>query len=342
MRCAGRKCQCPKGYKGDAEFECVKTKEKLCSVTGEGTVSMEGYGGSASVVNLPCSYLASRFVVRQSGGQSFCGVEVHVTNELQRDNFVARTVHVSVGMTEPARLVQYYTDVMVTGSYDESKSYNYVIRASPLEAFTWGSSTMTDKHQGDILNATVDKEDNFVVLDLPTCETRVKFRAYDSTRNAQGQLPGVSIAAPEHAEFVHEVGDYPYSLCGRSKDPKQLYRNRAKDLRLNGPSDAIIWDILSQQPHQFDNPEAEQCERAMELFAASSDQRAHFKACSFVLSKKRLRGCLKKNGLSPIEVFNSCLSYLQLPTDAHACQELKSASGSCRNLWNGPKTYSCQ
>ena len=52
----------------------------------------------------------------------------------------------------------------------------------------------------ELIHSTVDEVNNFVILDVPACDTRVKFRTFDHSKANQPLLPGVSINVPDTAE----------------------------------------------------------------------------------------------------------------------------------------------
>ncbi|KAK7485355.1 hypothetical protein BaRGS_00023454, partial [Batillaria attramentaria] len=105
---------------------------------------------------------------------------------------------------------------------------------------------------GIVIEPTYDAVNNFAMLEIRHCETRIKFRAFDPTRpKHQRQLPGVTIQAPQDALFPgHAEGFYPQSACGTPADGRLLYRNRAEELGLVDDDTAIIYDILTEKPEQ--------------------------------------------------------------------------------------------
>ena len=63
----------------------------------------------------------------------------------------------------------------------------------------WGSSHGTV--EGITVIPSFDEVNNFATLEIPDCETRIKYRAFDRFRaKHQKQLPGLTIQAPQHAE----------------------------------------------------------------------------------------------------------------------------------------------
>ena len=63
----------------------------------------------------------------------------------------------------------------------------------------WGSSDHMTVNGIDIY-PTFDTEDNFAVLDIPDCDTRIKFRAHNLVKKHHEFLPGVSVMAPHNAK----------------------------------------------------------------------------------------------------------------------------------------------
>lgn len=67
----------------------------------------------------------------------------------------------------------------------------------------WGSSNGVIP--GLDVDPSFDDVNNFAVLDVKQCDTRIKYRAYDRKRPLQSQLPGLSIQTPSHAKVSHRV-----------------------------------------------------------------------------------------------------------------------------------------
>ena len=66
----------------------------------------------------------------------------------------------------------------------------------------WGSSN--GKVDGVTIIPSFDEVNNFATLEIPDCETRIKYRAFDRFRaKHQKQLPGLTIQAPKHAEVCY-------------------------------------------------------------------------------------------------------------------------------------------
>nr|KAG5698365.1 hypothetical protein BaRGS_010951 [Batillaria attramentaria] len=88
---------------------------------------------------------------------------------------------------------------------------------------------------GIVIKPTYDAVNNFAMLEIPHCDTRIKFRAFDPTRpKHQRQLPGVTIQAPQHADVSQ----------------MKSWWNRAEELGLVDDDTAIIYDILTEKPEQ--------------------------------------------------------------------------------------------
>ncbi|KAK7485307.1 hypothetical protein BaRGS_00023406, partial [Batillaria attramentaria] len=227
--------------------------ERLCYISGD--PHLHGFGRASADVDLPCRFRATRFVtqnVRGTPGHASCGIEVYATNELLDGRYVVRSVHISVGVSDHALLHHSAFEVYKTFNYNvnDSTIYNYQTRIISRDNI-WGSSRgVVD---GIVIEPTYDEENNFAMLEIPHCETRIKYRAFDPARpKHQRQLPGVTIQAPRHAAF--HGGDamsfYPQSACGTPADGRLLYRNRAEELGLVDDETAIIYDILTEKPAQ--------------------------------------------------------------------------------------------
>ena len=74
--------------------------------------------------------------------------------------------------------------------------------ASPVNIMTWGSAhrLVAARSRVDLIRTSVDRPNNLLVLDVPACDTRIKFRTYDPTKTSQPLLPGVSVTVPHTAE----------------------------------------------------------------------------------------------------------------------------------------------
>ena len=71
-----------------------------------------------------------------------------------------------------------------------------------MDIYTWGSAhyLVESRSRVELIHSTVDEVNNFVILDVPACDTRVKFRTFDHSKANQPLLPGVSINVPDTAE----------------------------------------------------------------------------------------------------------------------------------------------
>ncbi|XP_070183019.1 uncharacterized protein [Littorina saxatilis] len=212
-----------------------------------------------------------------------------------------------------------------------------------MNIMTWGSAhhLVKTRSRFQLIRHVIDDVNNFVILDVPDCDTRIKFRAQDSAHNNQKLLPGVSIVVYDTAEFIPQMGDYPNSLCGRSQDSPSLYKDHARREGLGDTATSVLDAILDQQSPQFDNPAAAQCQEAMSLYAASRDRKSDLKACEFLMTRKVTRRCLVNKGLEPLDVFNACLKLRQTSDDVTACSTIGRAVDKCSNRWVGTKTF-CQ
>ena len=66
----------------------------------------------------------------------------------------------------------------------------------------WGNGHYENVLGVDII-PTFDEKNNFAVLEVPQCDTRIKFRAYDKTQRRQQLLPGVTVMAPNDARVSY-------------------------------------------------------------------------------------------------------------------------------------------
>lgn len=340
VKTAGR-CECPPGETGNAEFECAKQNEHLCLLSGDPITRVVAFGGAANDVNIPCTFRATRFITPMAGSRSYCSVEVHVTSAAYGDTYRLRAVHVAVGLTEPRLQVQSNVEAVVTGSHgvNGSDGYTYTVRTTPVDVFSYGSGIAhaEEKRRQTIIVTSVDDVNNMVVLTVPACSTRIKFRGYDPTVvSTQPLLPGVAIVTPKTAEFYDGYGTYPYSLCGTPADRSNMFQIP----RLGGDvTTSVVAAVLSERPPQFENTVSDQCQIAMSLYGTSPNRMSDVDACAFLLTKKVLIRCLQSSSLVPIDVFNACLLQRQKNDDVNACTTLYLATSRCGSKWTGPKEY---
>ncbi|XP_076462586.1 uncharacterized protein LOC143294951 [Babylonia areolata] len=335
--CIKEKCVCPEGFKGNGEFECIENANFLCVVSADPHVF--AFGGARSDVDLPCRYRLTRFVTDHRTAatpHAYCSVEVYATNELNLGQYYVRSVHISLGITDSGQQVHEQFEIKKFGVSDD-QIFQFLSNVNKTRTL-WGFSLHETINGVDVF-PTFDKDNNFAVLWVPECGTRIKYRAYDRTRHRQPLLPGVSIMAPSDMSFVTGYGHYPHSLCGTDKDDRQLYNRRAKELGLRNRDEAVIFDILSEMAPQQGNPKELECVAAMQAFKNSQNKVADVRFCAPILTNTKTRKCVVKGGPQPIEAFTICLNFRQfgLPADCNALNDIRAA---CGDRWKGP-AFSC-
>ncbi|KAK7485308.1 hypothetical protein BaRGS_00023407, partial [Batillaria attramentaria] len=220
---------------------------------------------------------------------------------------------------------------LTVGNMTSSAEETYMTNMTKVRT-VWGFSDHDSINGVDIF-PTYDSDNNFAVLTVPMCDVRIKYRAFDRNSEHQHLLPGITVMAPPHSQFVPEYGDYPASLCGQFSDTSSLYEDRARLLGLKSADLAVIYDVLKQQAPQTNNPMGSQCEAAMDAFAMSSNKAADMNSCGPILTVKSTRRCVVDQELQPIVVFTACLRYRKNrnPLD---CQLLKAIRERCgHRMW---------
>ncbi|KAK7485354.1 hypothetical protein BaRGS_00023453, partial [Batillaria attramentaria] len=332
--CVDSSCVCQSYMKGEATIECVGNNQSLCYIAADPDVRLHTFGNAVASVDLPCRYRAARFVTENLAGittHSACAVEVHVTSQYMHHELVEGSAHVSVSISDPAQQLYLSFHVYMTANVTMGHPGTYYNHARVTKS-------LNNAMEFDI-NPTFDEVNNFVVLDIPMCETRVKFRAFDpNPKPHQQQLPGVTIQVPSHAEFIDDAGKHPQSLCGTPQDSSNQLQNRAASLGLTNARTAVIYDILQLRTGQEDNQLWAKCDRAFNLFGMSNDKVADINACSPLLIDKHLAACLRTNSHLPIDVFNDCMEQRQNGGIGVACLRLQRAISLCRSEWSAAQT----
>ncbi|XP_070196047.1 uncharacterized protein [Littorina saxatilis] len=333
--CEAHRCRCPAGQKGQAEIECVNKREHLCCIAGDPHI--RAFGKALATINLPCRFRATRFeITNMNLHEDFgkCAFAVYATNELLRGRYVVRSVHISVRIEDKASKI--HTTVQVYKyeyNVNDTEIYNFQTRIIHRDNIWDGPK---DEVDGVTLVPSYDEINNFAILDVPACGTRIKYRAFDRRRaKHQKQLPGLTIQAPQHAEWARVSGSYPHGVCGVPSDPRSLYNDRAAELKLDDDNTALLYDILDEKPDQMDNPLAEICERSFNLFKSSTAKVDHINYCGFLLTKPRVGRCIEEDAARlPIDIFNACLAERQ--NEEYDCHALRSAAKICGSLkdWN--------
>ncbi|KAK7101041.1 hypothetical protein V1264_023888 [Littorina saxatilis] len=336
--CEDNRCRCPAGQRGQAEIECVNKREHLCYIAGDPHI--RAFGKALATIALPCRFRATRFVtknVASHSGHGTCSFEVYATNELLRGRYVVRSVHISVGISDPASMTHTAVEVYKTVEYNvnDTEIYNYQARTIHRDSI-WGSSK--DTLDGVTIVPSFDEVNNFATLDIPACGTRIKYRAFDRRRaKHQKQLPGLTIQAPQQATWYAGLGDYPFGACGVPSDPRSLYNDRAAQLNLTNDNTAVLYDILAEEPDQKDNRLAGKCSRSFNLFKSSTQQIDDINYCGFLLTDPRVGRCIEEEAARlPIDIFNACLAMRQ--NAGYGCFALRRAARICGPLedWTGP------
>ncbi|PVD22769.1 hypothetical protein C0Q70_16025 [Pomacea canaliculata] len=295
---------------------------------------------------MPCRYRASRFITESPDAPipeyTSCSFEIYATNQLYKGRYIVASAHISVGVTDSASQVHSSFEVYKS-NYDveESSIYNYLARIVKRDSI-WGSSNGVIP--GLDVDPSFDDVNNFAVLDVKQCDTRIKYRAYDRKRPLQSQLPGLSIQTPSHAKFVPNLGTYPASVCGVPQDGTDLFTQRAKALNVSNADTAIIYDILSQRPPQVDNPNADICNDAFDAFSTSTNKASDVERCAPIVVNAKISTCLAESPFAPadpFELFVDCLRFNQGNYDHSTCMRLNDASNLCKDFWEGPTLYRC-
>nr|QIQ54699.1 capsule gland specific secretory protein [Reishia bronni] len=334
VQCVHKECVCPSGTKGNGLIECVNKDDLLCMVTAD--PHLNNYQHAHVDVDLPCRYRLTRYVTSHRHAatpHAFCSVEVYATNELNLAQYYVRSVHISLGITDSGKQVHDQFEVKKFGVSDD-QIFKFLANITQTRT-VWGFS-LHEKINGVDVYPTFDVDNNFAVLAVPECGTKVKYRAYDRSRHRQPQLPGVTIRAPSDIKFVKNYGFYPHSLCGTNEDDAHLYDRRAEELGLKHRNLAVIFDILHEAPPQHANPKGQECENAFEIFKTSKNKVADLNFCGDILTNARTRKCIVHAKADPITVFNKCLQ-LRQHGSADDCSFFKNLLQACGRGWRGPK-----
>ncbi|XP_070196045.1 uncharacterized protein [Littorina saxatilis] len=333
--CVDKECVCPPGQKGNGEIECVDNENFLCTVSAD--PHLHSYGLSRTDVDLPCRYRLTRYLTEHrtaATSESRCTVEVYVTNELNMGQYYVRSVSISLSAQDSGEQVHHEFEVRKFG-VSEDQIFNYQSNVTRTQS-VWGSATHETVNGVDVY-PTFDEENNFAVLWVPECATRIKYRAYDRSQHRQHQLPGISIMAPPDSKFLPTFGNYPHSLCGTFTDNETLYADRATGLGLFNKDLGVIYDILTEKASQNDNPARQNCETAMDTFETSADKTRDLNACGDILIRRKVRKCtVDDKGVQPIEAFISCLKYKQSTASTSDCSLLVALINDCDKQWRGP------
>ncbi|XP_070196048.1 uncharacterized protein [Littorina saxatilis] len=332
--CLDKECVCPPGQKGNGEIECVDNENLLCTVSAD--PHLHSYGLSRTDVDLPCRYRLTRYVTEHRTAatpHSFCSVEVYAINELNMGQYYVRSVSISLGVTDSGQQVHHQFEVRKFG-VSEDQIFKFLSNVTKTQAL-WGFAQHENVNGVDVY-PTFDEENNFAVLWVPECATRIKYRGYDRSQHRQHQVPGISIMAPPDSKFLPTYGNYPHSLCGTSTDNETLYAVRATELGLFNKNLGVIYDILTEKAPQSDNPARQNCETAMDTFETSANKTRDLNACGDILIRRKVRKCtVDDKGVQPIEAFISCLKYMQFTASTSDCSLLVALINDCDKQWIG-------
>ncbi|XP_076440376.1 uncharacterized protein LOC143279925 [Babylonia areolata] len=337
VSCVDHHCVCPPGSHGLGTIECVPEGNFLCTVSADPHV--KSYGNAHVDIDLPCRYRLTRFVTSHRALQfplGHCAVEVAATNELHRGFYYVHSVHIYIGLVDSGTQYKDVVEVRKYGTTDK-KIYTYLADMDHTR-IVWGTSAH-ETIQGLDLYPTFDTDNNFAMLSVPQCDTRVKFRAFRNDTRRQVLMPGISIMAPSDSFFVDGYGTYPYSVCGSTTDTNKLYSDRANELGLHSKALAAIYDILETPLPQIHTPMQAECDAAIAAFSQSTNKVDDLNFCGKILTDAKNRKCVlaMAGGIyQPIHIFNACLRYMKTAV-LEDCQLVESAATSCGHAhWSGP------
>lgn len=340
--CDGEICACPNGSVGDGVMTCMPPDHKACVIASD--PHLQTFVGARADVSLPCRFRMTRFVTDMNTSEptphNYCFVEVFVTNILHRGNYFVHSTSVTLGLNDIGRQVHHNFELQKYGISDE-RVYQYIVNKTKAK-FLWAHSTDgtgTDVH----IDPIFDNDDNFAELSAPMCDVSIKFRAYDRTHydHLPPFMPGVVVTAPPHSQFIPGYSNYPHSVCGVFSDTTSVFKERAQHLGVDSGRLALIYDILQGRPSQGGHPMREECEAAMDAFAASSNKADGINSCGPILTVKANRVCVAKSTTDPIIVFTACLRYLQNANTADCNILLAAKQGCLDDEWSAQDVTSC-
>ncbi|KAK7096025.1 uncharacterized protein [Littorina saxatilis] len=329
-------CVCPPGTKGDGMVECVHTDEHLCIV--KGNFQLQGFGNNDFVRYVyPCPTRLAEFTVTIDPDSNEpirrCTFDVQTT-PLEKKN-INRIVGLEVKLTltaedldrpfdqlagnKPNELTALKFDLPLDGYNGFFKMLNAVPSADNTDdvLFPLDNSTHVT-WRGINVYCAFDTENNFAVLNVPECSTRIKVRPYDMTLGDRDSehVPAISIQVPGHTEWNADHGS-ENALCGKATDRPMKYALMAERLRLNSARTvALHYTLLQGSEVSLSGSSERMCEYPEATLSTCPEENRvmAIRYCGSLMTSYFYRTCLVKHAFlgstaSLLHFFDECLKF---------------------------------
>ncbi|XP_076463257.1 uncharacterized protein LOC143295443 [Babylonia areolata] len=334
-QCINQTCVCPpEAPKGDGAIECVPEDKILCMVDCDPKV--KSWGGAVVPINLPCWYHVTDFVVygpTLKYNYNLCRVQIHALNKLtDRGLFFVQRVLLKVWLGRRKPNGQFSFPPF--SSFHQDLNHDDIWRA--VETFGTPFFKTPQTYLLDlVINRHIDGKDRFAVIKIKQCWVRIKFRPFDPDHQPQEHKPGVTVMAPKYAKFR---SDNKFStVCLTPEQGPTAYEDYARLHALTSGQELILHNILLQgaaaQKPDLNHENVEQCTAVAENF--SHDDCEEYRAftiqlCAPILNHRRLVLCFMNRGVNPMDVFQACVNWGCLGSEAH-CNLYREYFTFCRS-----------
>lgn len=155
----------------------------------------------------------------------------------------------------------------------------------------WGPPEELDIGNGERVVCKVDL-DNFATVDVPSCGTRVSFRAASVDETQQDQVSGLSVSISQNNGPITFNNPETYLAETKKKD---ILRKGAKQKNIS-LNQEILHQAMAYAAKQYSTPEGRECEdtaRTYRSYCRSDSQRANaLKTCSFIMEDELFIACM--------------------------------------------------
>jgi len=288
-----------------------------CGVQGKGQLTT--FAGEEGRVQIPCKYQLSR---TQCGPYEISVVPGQAFDSKYRQ--YTETAWVSISRKG--------TDFYWKGRTSATKINRYFDSPSPYrQLYSTKDNGLTSAPF--LLKMKPDESSRSVTLTVDDAAWRVVFTAYDEGDKHRRDAAGIRVICP-NADYTEEA-DYPNSLCGNATDSLAL-DTRGDDLRLGSSViKTLMHDILMNDKVVQTSP---QCDAAVRIFGrCRADRSEVIKKCNDIISDIRVRVCLNKSAINPMNVFVHCLRYnCDFNDDLDSCDTLIESMDGCPKVAGVP------